>query len=201
MALQKNKIDVEVEISDLNEPQDRQSHNNPWPFLDEFFTFKSREDDKLLFSCKLCLPKDVQIKAHLSSRSNLKQHISRTHSSKISKFEETCNENIRGKTKRFYSGSSNESVFSPPDAKKTRQLTIDQSFACLAKGSGASQSAVDQGIVDLFIENMLPFHVVESSSFKKLIQLLNPSKKSISRRTLGRRVVNSHSDLMQYLIR
>ena len=108
----------------------------------------------------------MQIKAHLSSRNNLKQHIIRTHSSKYPTFEKTCNAVIvRGKAKqRFSSGSSNESIFSPPDAKKARQLTIDQSFASLAKGSGVPQSAVDEGIVDFFIENMLPFYVVESST-------------------------------------
>ncbi|KAG5890290.1 hypothetical protein JTB14_031887 [Gonioctena quinquepunctata] len=48
---------------------------------------------------------------------------------------------------------------------------------------------------------MIPLHVVESKSFGALIKTLNPSKNSISRRTLGRRITDEHIELKQHLIR
>ena len=102
------------------------------------------------------------------------------------------------------SGSSTSVVlssFSPPSAKKARQQTIGESFSIGTTVSGVPQAAVDQRIVDLFVANLLPLHVVESDTFQRLIKTLNPSKSSISRRTLGRRIVHSFTDLKQYLIR
>lgn len=82
-----------------------------------------------------------------------------------------------------------------------RQLSIGESFGIAATGSGVPQAKVDKGIVNLFVSNMIPLHVVESQSFGALIKTLNPSKSSISRRTLGRRITDEHIELKQHLIR
>ncbi|KAG5868429.1 hypothetical protein JTB14_029045 [Gonioctena quinquepunctata] len=82
-----------------------------------------------------------------------------------------------------------------------RQLSIGESFGIAATGSGVPQAKVDKCIVNLFVSNMIPLHVVESKSFGALIKTLNPSKNSISRRTLGRRITDEHIELKQHLIR
>ena len=196
---------VEVEIASATEPRQEQAQN-PWPHLDEFFLLKSGEGDKLVFQCLVCLPKTVLIKGHMTSLNNLKQHIKRTHPVKFKQFEEKVKVgSSRGKGKPWFSSGSSScssnSVVSPPFAKRARQQTIGESFSIGASGIGVPQSAVDQRIVDLFVDNMLSLQVVESDTFERLIKTLNPSKSSISRRTLGRRIVNSYNDLKQYLIR
>ncbi|XP_014778309.1 uncharacterized protein LOC106874908 isoform X2 [Octopus bimaculoides] len=200
---------IKVETVSATEPQQEQAHN-PWPHLDEYFLIKSREGDKLIFNCNMCLPKTVPIKAHTTSLNNLKQHIKRTHPTKFMQFEMKIKiGSFRGKIKKRFSSDSNSSKcsselsspYSPPSGKKVRQQIIAESFDITATGSDIPQAAVDQKIVNLFVANMLPLHIVESDTFKRLIKTLNPSKSSMSRRTLGRQIINLHTDLKQYLIR
>lgn len=82
-----------------------------------------------------------------------------------------------------------------------RQLSIGESFGIAATGSSVPQAKVDKCIVNLFVSNMIPLHVVESKSFGALIKTLNPSKNSVSRRTLGRRITDEYIELKQHLIR
>ena len=73
---------------------------NPWPHLNDYVAFKSRLGEKLIYECKLCLPKLSTIKAHVSSLNNLKQHMKRTHASKYVQFAEKVKAgSTRGKKK------------------------------------------------------------------------------------------------------
>ncbi|CAG9788837.1 unnamed protein product [Diatraea saccharalis] len=174
---------------------------NPWPHLTEYVEFVSRSGQQILFACKRCLPKDTKIKVHVSSLNNLKQHVRRVHESQYVQFEEIVKAGSnRGKTKR-----RTHSDDDPNPVKRRiqqgRQLSIGESFGIAATGSGVPQAKVDKCIVNLFVSNMIPLHVVESKSFGALIKTLNPSKNSISRRTLGRRITDEHIELKQHLIR
>lgn len=185
---------------------------NPWPHLSDYFVFQSRlGEHKLIYECKLCLPKVCTIKAHVSSLNNLKQHMKRTHASKYVQFEEKVKVgSTRGRRKKtdlksvnsLDVDSSRSDLFSLlPVHKRLRQQSIGESFGIAAAGSGVTQASVDQCIVNFFVANMIPLHVVETDTFEKLIKTLNPSKNTISRRTLGRRIIDSHAQLKQYLIK
>ncbi|CAG9791509.1 unnamed protein product [Diatraea saccharalis] len=181
---------------------------NPWPHLTEYVEFVSRSGQQILFACKRCLPKDTKIKVHVSSLNNLKQHVRRVHESQYVQFEEIVKAGSnRGKTKRRTHSDDDDSTSSsnPNPVKRRiqqgRQLSIGESFGIAATGSGVPQAKVDECIVNLFVSNMIPLHVVESKSFGALIKTLNPSKNSISRRTLGRRITDEHIELKQHLIR
>ncbi|CAB3223979.1 unnamed protein product [Arctia plantaginis] len=86
----------------------------------------------------------------------------------------------RGKTKRR-THSENDNIndddstssSNPTPVKRIiqqgRQLSIGESFGIAATGSGVPQAKVDKCIVNLFVLNMIPLHVVESKSFGALI--------------------------------
>lgn len=193
------------------EDMELDSSGNPWPHLNEYVEFISRSGQQILFACKRCLPKNTKIKVHVSSLNNLKQHVRRVHESQYVQFEEIVKAGSnRGKTKRRITDSDNINVEStsssnPNPVKRRiqqgRQLSIGESFGIAATGSGVPQAKVDKCIVNLFVSNMIPLHIVESKTFCALIKTLNPSKNLISRRTLGRRITDEHIKLKQLLIK
>lgn len=160
------------------------SDENPWPHLSDYFNYVSRSGDQIMFDCKICLPRKSTIKAHTSSLNNLKQHMRRAHESQCVQFEKTVKAgSSRGKPKRktnLVQSDIDSDASTSNRAKKIRQRNIAESFAVAATGVGVSQASVDQCIVNFFITNMIPLHVVETKSFGKLIKTLNPSKSSIS---------------------
>ena len=175
---------------------------NPWPHLEDYYGFESvdkRNANLLFFRCVLCQPKETTIKGHVSSLYNLKSHVKRNHPVHASQFEEKIK---AGSSRGKHRQSPGSSQSSQPPAKKIRQPTNGvAAFGQSAAVTGIRQSVVDTKIVDLFVYNMLPLHVVESPTFVSLIKTLNPSKTSMSRRTLGRRILASHKQLEEYLIR
>ncbi|CAI9729404.1 Hypothetical predicted protein [Octopus vulgaris] len=142
---------IEVETASATGPQQEQAQNH-WPRLDNYFLIKSREGDKFIFNCKLCLPGTVPIKGHMT---NLKLHIKRTHIAKFMQFEEKVKAgSSRGKAKKRFSSGSNSgnsiselsNLFSFPSGKKACQQLIADSFGIAATDSGIPQAAVDQGL-------------------------------------------------------
>ena len=55
--------------------------------------------------------------------------------------------------------------------------------------------------MDFFVSNMLALNIVDSPSFVSLVKTLNPKKTVMSRRTLGRRIEDSHKELEQRVIK
>lgn len=201
-----NNNDQPVIQCDSNENQQRANSGveNPWPHLQKYFVFVENDgtanlkDNHLSFRCQLCCPKQVVIKAHASSLTNLKSHVKRIHPYKAEEFENKIREGIRNKRKLQVpcsdAGSSSSS------SKKPRQPSIIE--ACSSNsGRNVRQSEVDNKIVDFFVSNMLASHAVESPTFEQLITTLNPSKTSMSRRTLGRRIEASHQTSETSLIK
>ena len=93
---------LEIESACATGPQLEQAQN-PWPYLNDYFLLKSGVGDKLIFQCKVCLPKTVLIKGHMTSLNNLKQHIKRTHPVKFMQFEEKVKAgSVRGKGKQWF---------------------------------------------------------------------------------------------------
>lgn len=52
---------VEIDESDTSNGT---SNSNPWPYLEEYFKFKSQEGNSLKFVCQLCKPKTNEISAY-----------------------------------------------------------------------------------------------------------------------------------------
>lgn len=180
-------------VAEEVDEESREPH--PWPHLKDYFTFNSRDEsneNSMYFQCVLCQPKKTIIKGQLRSLFNLKSHIIRKHPAHVAQFNlEVKSGSLRGKHRLSVessasAGSSSHSSQPPP--KKARQPSLAESFF-KSSSTGVRQSMVDRQIVDMFVQNMLPLHVVESPTFVGLIKLLNPSKSSMSRRTLGRRVL------------
>ncbi|CAI9732719.1 Hypothetical predicted protein [Octopus vulgaris] len=146
----------------------------------------------------MCQPQEITIKRQAMSLYNLKSHVKRKHPVHAIQFEERIE--ARSSLGNQSSGSSVSSYSSQPYAKKAYQTSISQVFAQTACTS-ACQSMVDRRIVDLFVNNMLPLHVVESSTLVGLIKMLNLSKMLMSCRTLCRIILASHTQLEKYLTR
>ncbi|KAL7640880.1 UNVERIFIED_CONTAM: hypothetical protein RMT77_008017 [Armadillidium vulgare] len=79
-----HKVDDANSIANVKE---NQLCRHPWPHLEKFFAFKYCRENNAVFSCMLCLPKEIIIKGHRSSLSNLKAHIRRKHNSQYIQFD------------------------------------------------------------------------------------------------------------------
>ncbi|PAA77247.1 hypothetical protein BOX15_Mlig016680g1 [Macrostomum lignano] len=90
-------------------------------------------------------------------------------------------------------------------ARHQRQLTmlqmINTGSTFQRSGQSVLQSAVDSDLVDYIVYDMAPFSTVESPNFRKFCKTLNPYKKIMSRRTLGRRVETSYVNMEQNLLK
>lgn len=172
-----------------------QDAGNPWPYISNYFTFiqTSATGDNLKYRCELCRPAVKYYSTNKRSMFNLKKHISTRHPSEKSKFEicikigssEVCRRKKRHRT---------DARESQPQAKKHSpvtgtQLTVQESF------SGGHQShhkvnitknKVNQLILNLVVNEMLPFRIVESEAFINLVKTLQPSniKEVIGRKAL-----------------
>jgi len=128
-----------------------------WAFLKDFFVLvEKRPDNFKTYQCVLCKPKVKSIKAHASTLSHLRLHVSRQHGTSLQKFEAAINQHSR-RGKRP-SGDDSKS----PASKRQSSIATWASGA----GSGALQSGVDRRIVDYFVGNMLALQVCQISKKK-----------------------------------
>lgn len=100
--------------SDTGEKQENANPivENPWPYLQKYFVFgenskaadQATKDNQLSFRCQLCCPKQVVVKTHASSCSNLKSHVKRIHPSIVDRFENDIQKGISANKKNGMSG-------------------------------------------------------------------------------------------------
>lgn len=176
---------------------------NPWPHLEDYFVLTSRDkrNSKVLyFRCVMCQPKEITIKGQVTSLYNLKSHAKRKHPAYAIQFEERIKAGSSRRKHKQSSVNSASSQSSQPFVKKARRSSIGEASAPTAS-TNVHQSVVDRRIVDLFVHNMLPLHVVESPTFVDLIKTLNPSKTSMSCYTLHRMILASRKQQQEYLTR
>lgn len=199
--------DVEESTTAVGEAECAQvetlASQNPWPHLKDYFVFTARDkwNDKILyFRCVMCQPKQITIKGQAASLYNLKSHVKRKHPALAIQFEErTRAGSSRGKHRQSSGGSAiNQS--SQPCVREAHQPSTGETSVQTA-GTGVLQSVVDRRVVDLFVDNMLPLHVVESPTFVDLIKTLSPSKTLMSCFNLGKRILARHKQLEEYLTR
>ncbi len=73
---------------------------NPWAHLSSYFFFLGRREKSLDFQCVSCIPRIVDIKAHVSSLGNLKNHMLRYHRHQMGQFQRALTEGShRGKNR------------------------------------------------------------------------------------------------------
>ena len=85
------------------------------------------------------------------------------------------------------------------DSKKARQPSVVEAFK--QTGREVKQSLVDEAIVDLIVNRMLPFSAVEWPEFKTLVSTLNPAKTCMTRVTLTKKIGDKHTFIEGELIR
>lgn len=171
---------------------------SPWPFLDQWVRYKKMVGNSYVFDCLPCLPKTTELKVSKSTKANLKSHFRRMHPATAIKFDEACaaNQGTGGRTRRRSDQSDDDSSST---SKKTRHMSIVETFGTVPQGSGVLQSAIDKTIVRFVVDNMLPLQTVDSQSFKDMVHTLNPSEEVPSRRTLGRRIIKIYEEMKESL--
>lgn len=174
---------------------------SPWPFLDKWLKYKKMVDDNYIFQCLSCLPKINEVRVNKGTKANLKSHFNRIHPDAAKQVDEACKANVstRGRGRNLSDGGSSGS--GSASSKRPRQMSIAETFGIMAQGSGVLQSHVDKTIVAFVVDNMLPFQIVDSQSFRTLVRTLNPNKEVPSRRTLGRRVIDMYQEMKDGLIK
>lgn len=123
-------------------------YTNPWPYLESFFEFICEKDSKnLKFRCKLCEPKETFLSINKKSLNNFKAHLSSKHTASVQTFENL----VDRKRKRIRDG---EGIL-------VRKLPrMEDSFkTCRKQPLPVSQNMLEDKIVSLFVENMIPLHV------------------------------------------
>jgi hypothetical protein len=93
---------------------------NPWPYVNGYFSFIGQRDRSLDYQCLACMPRIVDIKAHVTSLNNLKLHMLKHHPELSDQFHYVIKQcSGRGKGKNRW-GSSFVFIF----WKKSRSYRI-----------------------------------------------------------------------------
>lgn len=141
----------------------------------KFFKIKSKiEKNKVIATCVICEPRNVEIKGSLSSTSNFKSHLKRRHDqSVIESYEHYLSE----KRLRINDSKTDNAVSRVHRVKYT-------------------QDQFDQDITNFIIHSMVPLRTVENPYFKKIFDNIGVTKTIIvpSRRNLGRKIHNLFQD-------
>ena len=69
-------------------PAQESDGENPWPYVQTFFKFLSRQESQVSFHCVTCKPKVTVIKAHVTTLQNLRSHMKTRHFAQFPQFEE-----------------------------------------------------------------------------------------------------------------
>ena len=193
-----NCFQIIIEEQDIHSEDnpDAEATYKPWPHLHKFVSYIRTEGEICILSCKTCLPKKHEIRVHKSSNSNIKSHFRKIHPAQYTELEETCKAASKRGKKRSLSSDGSEQM----DTKQSRQLSLAESFGISAAGAGVSQAAVDKSISDLIIYGMYPLQMVDCIWFRSYSKVLNPNRLIPSRRTIGRRIIDSYKEGKELLI-
>lgn len=170
--------DSEVQVQQLSAPTVRSTAAaEPCPETEKFpptysvpdsiFKLKGKgpTQGSWIFTCLKCVGNKT-ITASYKSRYNLRQHVISRHNRLLSDFDNhSTTTDKRSKTKPAASGESSSGIATPA-VSILEQLTGPK--------VKLTQSALDQYIVDYLSESALPFHHVETSSFRTFVAHLAP---------------------------
>lgn len=160
---------------------------NPWPYISNYFTFihTPSTGNNLKYRCELCRPAVKYYSTNKRSMFNLKKHISARHPREKNKFDiciKLGSSEMCTRKKRHCTGDANESLsqakkhYSPVTrTQPCTQLTIMESFSGGGGHHNVSKQRVNELILNLVVNEMLPFKIVESEAFIDLVKTLQPS--------------------------
>ena len=109
------------------------------------------------------------------------QRVPRSHLARYSQLASTASQSAKRKV--------------PTDVDESSLVKQKKMEDCTKKASQVSQSTVDKLVVDFVTEGLLPFSVVELSSFKRLVVGLQPGKSVVCRATLKRSMDQRVTDM------
>jgi len=185
-----NSLNVHKEDSIISTQQSNEDNTELSEITDsmsildgKFFKIKSKIDkNKVIATCVICEPCNVEIKGSLSSTSNFKPHLKRRHDqSIIDSYENYLTE------KRLKINDS-----------KTYNTVSHSRVNCIKY----SQDQFDYDITNFIIHSMIPLRTVENPFFKKLFNNIGITKKINvpSRRNLVRKIHNLFEDTKEKII-
>jgi len=126
----------------------------------KFFKIKSKiEKNKIIATCVICEPRNVEIKGSLSSTSNFKSHIKRRHDQSVI---ESYGNYLSEKRLRINDSKTDNAVSRVHRVKYT-------------------QDQFDKDITNFIIHSMVPLRTVENPYFKKYLIILESLKQLLFR--------------------
>ncbi|XP_060787122.1 uncharacterized protein LOC132892769 isoform X1 [Neoarius graeffei] len=159
---------------------------HPWPHIQTMFTLPATKNNSYVMRCHMCLPKPVDISAYKNSTPNLRKHIARVHPNKLKKYIDL----IESHRKRRLSSSEE------PPSKNAR---ITSSFTVLSQR--VSQATLDKLVLNFVCQANQPFSVVETPSFKTMIETLQPQCTVLTRKTLCCRLQEAAKTMKSIIVK
>ncbi|XP_034534155.1 uncharacterized protein LOC117808543 [Notolabrus celidotus] len=161
---------------------------HPWPHIQSMFTLQTTKKNSYIMRCHLCLPKNVDISAYKNSTSNLRKHVVRVHPNKLNKYTDLMESNRKRK-------SSSSSDDEPP----LKNVKITNSLAVPPRR--VTQATFDKLVLNFVCEANQPFSVVETPSFKNMIETLQPHCTVMTRKTLCCRIQEAAKNMKSIIIK
>ena len=183
-VIPERQLNIKSEILEID---GESANNNPWAHLNKFLEYICTENNSYVFCCKICLPKERQLRAHKTTYSNIKTHFRKKHQYLFKEIEEACdNASKRGMRYRMKRQRTQETeqttstVMSPPSAKiktpsATMQVSICETTEISDDSVGASNGDIDRALVNLVIYGMQLPEIVDCPWFRNFAQALNPN--------------------------
>ncbi len=171
MIFQENRTEEDIQsetITSQHKPKTLPKTDNPFPLLDKFFEYVGRTGNSCETVNYKCITCKMQLKAHYTTTSNLKRHITIRHPDIREAFVDIMTKNKR------HRNNSDECPVSP-----RKRSNVNKS------DSGVKQNAANQKIVEFFVTNMINSTVVDSVSFREMVESLNENFPLISPRLLN----------------
>ncbi|XP_019218957.2 uncharacterized protein LOC109203673 isoform X2 [Oreochromis niloticus] len=158
---------------------------HPCPHMQSMFRFKGVQKDSYIMRCLLCEPKQTDVSAYKNSTSNLRKHVARVHSNKLRMYTELMDSHRKRK-----SSSSTE----PPmkNAKLTDSFTGSRRI---------TQATFDKLLLTFVCEANQPFSIVETSSFKTMMETLQPQCTVMTRKTLCSKIQDAVKNMKSIIIK
>jgi hypothetical protein len=139
-------------------PTQEDLDNDNWRYLSDFFVMTQTPTEtrnrNCTYKCILCLPANREVKASKTTYDALKNHIKNHHPAKEAEFKALIGKNINHNKRRR---DSAEIVSSP--SSKQQILTNFRGLQWGKPGKPVSNKQLDDDLVDMFVDGMLPLRV------------------------------------------
>lgn len=133
--------------------------NDNWRYIREFFVMTQTPSGKsrnCAYQCKLCVPKFREVKASKTTYDALKNHMKKDHPSREREFRALISTNVNHNKRRRDSEGNGSSPADQPKIKDYRGTQWGK------PGQLVSKQQMNDDLVDLFVEGMLPMVVSAS---------------------------------------